>query len=183
MLLTMTVEDVDRDLETASADAVDALVRRHLRGVWRYCLMLGASPATCDDLAQEAFVIALQKGAAALDPAATGAFLRRTARFLFLRGRRRSARDPKLLDAIDELWARDHADDHGERAIAAARGCVELLDGRSRQAIQLTYGIGGTTAGGRDDVATKLGMKENGVKTLLQRTRKFLRECIERRLA
>lgn len=179
----MTVEDVAHELDAAPTDAADTLIRRHLRGVWRYCLMLGARPGTIDDLVQEAFVIALQKGAAGLEPAATGAFLRRTARFLFLRSQRRSAHDPKLLDAIDELWARDHDDDHGERAVAAARGCVELLDGRSKLAVEITYGIGGSPPGGRNDLATKLEMKENGVKTLLQRTRKFLRECIERRLS
>ena len=71
----------------------EALVNRHVRAVWRYLRMHGADPHEADDLTQEAFVVALQKGAAHLDPAATATFLRRTARFLFLRLRARRSRD------------------------------------------------------------------------------------------
>ena len=35
---------------------------------------------------------------------------------------------------------------------------------------------------GRAAAATELGMAENGIKTLLQRTRAILRDCVRRRL-
>ena len=56
-------------------------VERHLRSVWRYLRMQGADAHEADDLAQEAFVTAIRKGALHLDPPAAQVFLRRAARF------------------------------------------------------------------------------------------------------
>ncbi|HLQ37550.1 MAG TPA: hypothetical protein VK348_07100, partial [Planctomycetota bacterium] len=63
---------------------------------------------------------------------------------------------------------------------AALRACVERLDGRARRAVELSYGIGADDPSSRARVAVELGMKENGVKTLLQRVRQTLRECVQR---
>lgn len=164
----------------ASPDDAAALIERHLHGVWRYLRMHGADAHEADDLAQEAFVIALQKGAAALDPAATATFLRRTARFLFLRLRRDARPAVELADAVDALWARDCAHDDGDELVAALRRCVERLDGRAREAIARCYGIGRDTADARGAAADALGLAPDGLKTLLQRTRQLLRACIER---
>ncbi len=161
--------------------APEAVVERHLLATWRYLRMHGASPHEADDLAQEAFVIALQKRADALAPAATAAFLRRTARFLFLR-LRRDARDAvELADAVDALWAADCERDDGAGLLAALAACVDQLQDRARTAIACSYGIGGETPAARDAIARSLGMAPNGLKTLLQRTRQLLRACIERR--
>lgn len=163
---------------TARSD--EALVRQHLLAVWRYLRMHGASPHEADDLAQEAFVIALQKGAAELDPAATATFLRRTARFLFLR-LRRSRGAALLADAVDLLWARDGEADGGDGLVAALRHCVAALTPRARRAVELSYGLGADQPASRVRVATELGMTENGVKTLLQRGREQLRQCLRRK--
>jgi DNA-directed RNA polymerase specialized sigma24 family protein len=159
-----------------------ALIERHLLATWRYLRMHGASAHEADDLAQEAFVIALQKGAAELDPPATATFLRRTARFLFLRHRRDTWPAIELADAVDALWERDCSSDDGAGLLDALRGCVGELQGRARDAIERCYGLADEGPAARDEAARALGMEPNGLKTLLQRTRQVLRACIERRL-
>ncbi len=161
--------------------STDALVRRHVHGVWRYLRMHGADAHVADDLAQEAFVIALQRGAAQLEPAATAAFLRRTARFLFLRHLRDRDDAVQLADAVDELWQRDCAGDDGEALLDALRACVGELQGRAQRAVELCYGIGREAPRDRDAAAAELGLQPNGWKTLLQRVRQQLRTCLERR--
>lgn len=163
----------------------DSMVRAHLAWVWRYLRMHGATPHEADDLAQEAFVVALRKHATELEPAATAAFLRRTARFLFLRRRRQGIFEVSALDefanAVDATWDRDCRDDRGDGMLAALRVCVEVLEGRMRRAVELSYGWAGEGEASRARIASELGMTENGVKTLLQRVRQRLRECVTRR--
>lgn len=158
----------------------EAFVARHLRSVWRYLRMHGASPHEADDLTQEAFVTALQKGVLALDPPAAQVFLRRTARFAFLHHLRTRPADGALADAVDRLWQRDCEGDGGDDLLASLQDCLGRLDGRARLAIERCYGIGHREALPHDDVAVELGLLPNGLKTLLQRTRRLLRACIER---
>lgn len=155
-----------------------AWVGRHLRPVWRYLRMHGAAADAADDLAQEVFVVAWQKGAHGFEPAAAATFLRRTARFVFLRHLRDRRAAVELADAVDLLWQRDCAADGGAALVAALRECVARLDGRARRAVELSYG---SEAASRDDAAVELGLRPNGLKTLLHRVRQQLRACIERR--
>lgn len=160
-------------------------IHQHLPRVWRYLRMHGADAHAADDLAQEAFVIAIRKGALGFAPAATATFLRRTARFLFLRRCRDRRRAIELADHVDELWARDSAADAGDDLLVRLRACVERLPERSRRAVELSYGLGSARSS-TDDTSTRtavaqvLGLQENGLKTLLQRVRQQLRTCIER---
>lgn len=162
------------------ATPADATIRAHLHAVWRYLRMHGATPHEADDLAQEAFVIALQKGAADLDPAATATFLRRTARFLFLRLRGSRRDTVQLADAVDALWAADCAADGGDGKLAALRECLGRLTERAQRAVALSYGLGAGDSASRRDIGAALGLAPDGVKTLLQRVRQQLRACIER---
>ncbi|MCA8952942.1 MAG: sigma-70 family RNA polymerase sigma factor, partial [Planctomycetes bacterium] len=84
-------------------------------------------------------------------------------------------REALLLELGDRLWQRDCAADGGERWLAALRACVARLEGRPREVVRRFYGDGL----GRAEVAAAMGMKENGVKTLLQRVRVVLRRCVE----
>jgi len=168
----------------AQASAGD-LVQRHLRAVWRYLRTLGAPPDVADDLTQEAFVVALRRGASELPPAATATFLRRTARFLFLhhlRDRHRDAANAtELADAVDELFAREDAAGGSDEQLERLRACVASLPPRSRLAIERCYGLGADSDASRAAAATELGLQPNGLKTLLQRIRQALRDCLERR--
>ncbi len=162
-----------------ASDPREAVVSRHLRGVWRYLRMLGCTPDLADDLTQESFAIALTKGATDREPPATAAFLRQTARFLYLRTLARTREVETIADAADLLWQRDCEADEGDGLIDAVRRCVAELPERSRRAVQLSYGEGH----GRAEIARQLDIKENGVKTLMQRTRQALRECVQRRMS
>jgi len=161
-----------------ATSALDALVAAHQRALWRYLRLLGARGNEVDELLQDTFVVAWQQGVPA--GAAAGAFLRGIARNLWLRSRRAWARrrEAAVASAVEALWvATVRGDDDGGDTVEALRACMAQLAERPRRALERLYGDGMP----RRDVARELGMKDNGVKMLLQRTRQALRECIERR--
>jgi len=160
-------------------------IESHLKSVWRYLRMHGANPDEADDLTQETVATALRKGALKLEPKAARAFLREAARYAWLHHLRRARREPVLVEAVDDLWDRDAQHDGGEELLVNLRNCIDKLDERALQAIQLSYGIQDEGVGpdhslDRDQVAQVMGLRPNGLKTLLQRTRQALRECLER---
>jgi RNA polymerase sigma-70 factor (ECF subfamily) len=122
---------------------------------------------------------------------ATAAWLRKTARHLWLRSLGRRARERRLQDpqphghahpglpdaAIDEAWDRFRGDDEGETYLAALRHCLGRLKDRARRALELQFQDGLP----RREIAARMGLSDGGTKTLLARTRQALRECIERR--
>ena len=168
-----------------------AIVQRHQVGIWRYLRALGAAPQLAEELLQDTFVVAWQRGLEDRGDVAVATFLRRTARHLLLKNRRaQGRRDEMLADAVDRLWQRSGSDsgeqnsgeqDGGENWLAALRDCTQQLEDRSRTALNLCYGPD-AVRGGRDQAAKTLGMKPNGLKTLLQRVRSVLRDCIENKL-
>ena len=88
---------------------------------------------------------------------------------------------PELVAALDALDLRTRAelgDDGGDSRVQALRHCVERLPARSRQALELCYG-GEQLA--RPDVAARLGLGIEGLRSLLARLRTALKQCIERR--
>jgi len=155
-------------------------IHRHVAAVFRFVRALGAGRDLADDLTQEAFVVAWQKGKHALPPPALATFLRRTARYLWLVHCRRERRAEAAIAVVAErLWEQDCAHDDGERWLLATRTCVGRLRGRPARAVAIAYG----EEQSRRAIARELGMQENGVRTLLARTRQWLAECIRRRLA
>lgn len=168
------------DAPRMTSPAIDlaALVRRHQLGLWRYLRALGAPPELAEDVLQDTFLVAMRRLRDDRGDAAAVAFLRHTARHLYLRRRRDQGRRETLLAEAAELWWADAcAHDDGDGWLAALRECVAALDGRAREVVQRFYGDGLA----RDEVAAAMGMKETGVKTLLQRVRAVLRDCIERK--
>jgi len=156
-----------------------SVIRRHQLGLWRYVRSLGAPADLAEDVMQDTFLVAMRRLHEDRGEGATAAFLRQTARHLFLRRRRDQGRREELLVELADRWWHEHAAaDDGERWLAALRACVSTLDGRAREVVQRFYGDDLD----RSATAAAMGMKENGVKTLLQRVRALLRECIERRL-
>ena len=151
-------------------------IERHARGVFRFVRALGAPRDVAEELTQEAFAVAWQKGKHGLPPAALGAFLRRAARLAWLELRRDRGREEAAITALAlRAWEREVAGD-GEELVAAARRCVERLRGRAAVAVQLAYGGGASRA----QIAAATGLLPNGVKTLLARTRRWLAQCIGR---
>ena len=177
-------QHIDARKPAACPPAVDgdlaALVREHQSVVWRYLRLLGADPHEADDLMQEAFLLAaehLRRGERLREPRA---FLRTLARNLLIGSRRRASRrapDVPWADAVDELLqAQPEALE--DRRLALLRECVGRLGGRMREAVQLHHVDGVSCA----DVAARMGLGANGLKSLLLRARNALRECVQGKL-
>ena len=158
------------------------LVRDRQAEVWRYLRYLGADAVESDDLTQETFLALARADFVEQSAAQTAGYLRTVARRQLLMLRRKQKRRGELvdLDTAETVWAdamwrdRTHSDQWDDH-VDAARGCAEKLEGRARQAIDLTYSKNAS----REVIAESLGMTADGVKTLLRRTRQKLRECIE----
>jgi RNA polymerase sigma-70 factor (ECF subfamily) len=147
---------------------------------WRYLRALGASRVEADDLAQETMLVAcrieLPDG-----HERRAAFLRGIARNLWLRSRRwwQRRRECEIATAVDQLWVDTAARDAGDELVDRLQHCLDELQPRARQALELHYRDGLDWR----SVATRIGMKPNGTKTLAQRARQALRTCIDRRNA
>ncbi len=165
---------IDSDLDIMS------LVKNHQASVWRYLRLLGCDPATAEDLTQETFLAVYYRPFELRSTASSAAYLRRVARNLFLKERRGLARRPAQcdLDAADAVFETRSGEDEGEAYRESLRACLRDLSERSRTALDLRYGAKIE----RTEIARRLGMKDQGVKTLLQRAKQALRECIERRV-
>lgn len=173
----------------AETDVV-RLVRAHQAEVWRYVRYLGASAELADDLVQEAFLQLLRAPFVERTPAATSAWLRTVVRNLYVKSFRRPPFASAELDAIEATWtgfvgggtegdgaSGDGAANASGEALARLRQCLEQLDGRARSVVAWHY----EERRSRADIAGRLGIGEDGVKSLLRRTRALLKACVERR--
>lgn len=163
---------------------ISDLVLAHQAGLWRYLRFLGADEGEADDLTQETFLAVLKQPFEDRGPAAAGAYLRAVARNLFLMAVRKSGRDPSQrgpaladLELAEEVWAK-HARDGGNAYLDALAECLETLAGRARSVVEMRY----RDERSRDEIAQALEMTEDGIKTLLRRTRETLRRCVERKI-
>ena len=158
-----------------------SLVERHKAGVWRYVRFLGADTTEADDLTQETFCALARGQFVERDERQTAGYLRVVARnqLLALRWRQNREVSTVELEAADSVWAATAGPDGSlMNYLDALRDCVDQLEGRARQAVDLHY----HDHAGREAIATQLGMQADGVKTLLRRTRELLRECVERKI-
>lgn len=154
-------------------------MRSHQGWVWRYLVFLGADAALADDLTQETFVTVLGREQR-IAPRARRSYLRRTAKSLFIKARRRR----KPVGLVDEQVAEVAFDlfcgnDDGNGYLDALRQCLAQLDPRQRQALDWVYAEGIR----RIEVGRRLGLSEGGIKSFLRRTYARLRHCVERRLS
>lgn len=157
-------------------------VASQLRGVLQYLEMLGCDHATAADMAQEVFLVFWRKRFAQRGPDLQR-LLRRIARDLWISDRRRRARwdqgSRAWVDAVDAAWSDGHVGAWDDDALDALRRCRAELEGRARKAVEWFYERGLCRA----ETAERMGLKETGLKTLLQRVRARLRECVRRRAA
>lgn len=151
----------------------------HQAMVWRFLRYLGAGAELAEDLAQEVFVAALDKGLPQ-DDRDPGPWLRATARNLWVDHQRRLRRRPGLasLEDVESAWLSAAGNDGGEARKRALESCLGELDRRARDAVEMRY----ARQEGRAAMAAALGVSEAGVKALLRRIRHALRRCIERRM-
>lgn len=169
---------------TTVKDAADidlaALVREHQANLWRYLRYLGADASEADDLVQETFLAVVRKPFEQRCERSTAAYLRTAARRQLLMSRRQQRRqlDSVQLDTAELVWSR-MVDDDSRSLIDSLQQCLESINGRASQALDLFYRDGLS----RESLATQLGMKPDGVKTLLRRTRDALRDCIQRKVS
>lgn len=158
--------------DSEDVTAFSDFVQRHQRMVWRYLRLLGAEEDEADDLLQETF-LRIDDSENIESPAA---FLRSVARHLLLSARRAARRRPPTIEwttAVDHLIARDPAMIEDVR-IVALRDCVARLNDRARHAVELHYLQGQDF----ETVSQTLGLRHNGLKTLLARARQWLRDCL-----
>jgi RNA polymerase sigma-70 factor, ECF subfamily len=158
-----------------------ALMREHQAGIWRYLRALGAEPALADDLTQDTFLAVLRKPFEQRSRPETVGYLRMVARNLLLNERRRNGRELSNgdIERLHERYAQLAGTGDGEAIVAALRECLETVESKARQALDMQYRDGSARAA----IAEALDMTADGIKTLMKRTRARLRKCVERRLA
>lgn len=168
--LQRPVDDAPPEREAGPWPAQDlAAVRRYLR-------FLGAARPEIDDLAQEVLLAAVRSFGAAIPPLPWLLVAARHALLAHLRrlGRRREVAD---LDRLAAAWTVQMGNDGGAERRAALAQCLQSLPERSRLVVELRYRDGWS----RDAIAARTGLGVEGVKSLLDRVRRALGECIERR--
>lgn len=154
--------------EAGAIDCHRAEVRRYLR-------FLGCPEQGLDDLAQETLLAGLQRwptGDAPL-PWLLAIARNQLRKLLRDRGRRRELAD---VERLDSLW-QEHVVEHGNPMRDALQQCLAQLAPRSRDALRMRYAEGLDRA----EIAARLGLSAEGVKSMLTRVRAWLANCVERR--
>jgi RNA polymerase sigma-70 factor (ECF subfamily) len=155
------------------------LVREHQRDVWRYLRFLGAARDDADDLTQETFLAVAKANFQRRSRTETSAYLRTVARNQLLMLRRREGRriTTTSFDAAEAIWVANHPQGDSHLLLDALTACLEQLQGRSREAVWQFYREGRS----REELAARLHITAQGVKTLLRRTRDILKRCIQQK--
>lgn len=168
-------------LSTPKGERLEALVLAHQGYVRGYLSVLGCPGRLLDDLSQEVFLSLLRSGFVERGPGQSKAYLRKVARHLLLKTLRRERRLPSEedLDAAEAAWDGFARDDDGEGYLDALRACLARLEERVRGILHLCYG----EEVGRAAIGARVGLSEEGVKSVLARAKRSLRACVERRLA
>jgi len=162
------------------AHEVERLVQLHQGAVRGFLAYLGCPPDRVDDLVQDVFLSFLSARFEDRGEASTRAFLRRIARNLFLKTMRRERRQVALADPVgaEVAWEQFEDEDGGTGYLDALKRCLEHLGPRPLEILRMRY----ESRVRLSSVAKRLGMTESGVKSVLVRSKRKLRDCVERRL-
>ncbi|MDC1142859.1 sigma-70 family RNA polymerase sigma factor [Planctomycetota bacterium] len=154
------------------------LMQAHQTGIWRFLRALGADVTLADDLTQEVFLSVLRKPFEQRSETSTRAYLRTVARNLLYKARRNAGREVGM-EELETLEAKfdELVKDDGSDLQAALLECLKQLEAKPREALDLQYRDNLQ----RQQIATKLDMTDDGVKTLLRRTKARLKKCVELR--
>lgn len=170
---------VPPDCETQHEAGSGALVRAlagQAPGVRRYLRVLGCAPGRIDDVIQELCVVALERGFEFRGNAAAGAWLRATAKRLFL-AQCRSGRRRREVEIADEVWLAQCGETDGSGYVDALRDCLAQVTPEQRELLEAA-GDGDSRA----ELARRFARRPEGIKSALRRLRALLRECVERKL-
>ena len=164
---------------TPAAVDVEALVHRHQGAVRGFLRYLGCPRPLLDDLVQETFLSVLSSPFEDRGERSTAAFLRTVARNHFLKAMRKERRQPLVTDfaGAEGAWLEFQGEDGGHTYLAILRQCLASLQGRAAEVLRLRYG----ESLRRTAIADRCDLTESGVKSILVRARRKLRECVERR--
>jgi RNA polymerase sigma-70 factor (ECF subfamily) len=156
------------------------LIETYQAGVWRYLRAMGCEAALAEDLTQETFLAVLQRPFNDVSPAATSAYLRKTALNLLISHERRAGRVRAVdnIELLDQTWTRWAGDDDGEAVLQLLRNCLGRLTPRARMALEMRF----REEHSRAEIAAALEISEHGAKNLMQRAKQQLRDCIESKL-
>ncbi|MBM3998073.1 MAG: sigma-70 family RNA polymerase sigma factor [Planctomycetes bacterium] len=157
------------------------LIQDHQLGLWRYLRALGCAREVADDLAQETFLIVLQRPFQDYSEVATRAYLRKVAYNLLVTQQRRAGRVVAVenIEQYERDWNRWAGDGDGEDALRALRGCLKVLGPRALHALKMRF----EERRSRQEIADALQMTEHGAKNLMQRAKKKLRDCVEGKIS
>ncbi len=160
----------------SAAPTTEEIIRAHQDGVWRFLVSIGCEPALADDLTQETFLSVLRGGFRYEGPRETTAWLLRVAKNLFIdHVRKRKAVLGIDLAQADARWQEFDDETPFDRRVQWLRDCLGELGERAREAVRQRYELNLA----REDMAKRLGIAPDGVKTLLARIRQKLRECVQ----
>ncbi|MCA8935824.1 MAG: RNA polymerase sigma factor [Planctomycetes bacterium] len=170
--MAMTTADPTIDLA--------ALMREHQAGVWRFLRALGCETNLADDLTQETFLAVFKSPFEQRSRGQTVAYLRIVAKNLFLKSRRKDGRQVVMaeMEHLESQWSELAGEEDGAELANALRECLKQIDEKPRQALDLQYKEGKQ----RVEIAKAMGMTDDGIKTLLRRTKARLKKCMELRV-
>jgi len=157
------------------------LIQAYQAGIWRYLRALGCESSLAEDLTQDTFLAVLQRPFNDVSPAATSAYLRKTALNLLISHERRAGRVRAVedIEQLDRTWTRWAGDDDGEAVLNHLRDCLDRLTDRARLALEMRF----RSDASRGEIATALEITQHGAKNLMQRAKQQLRECVEGKLS
>ena len=157
------------------------LIQAYQAGIWRYLRALGCESSLAEDLTQDTFLAVLQRPFNDVSPAATSAYLRKTALNLLISHERRAGRVRAVedIEQLDRTWTRWAGDDDGEMVLSHLRDCLDRLTDRARMALEMRF----RGDASREVIAAALEITQHGAKNLMQRAKQQLRDCVEGKLS
>ena len=166
------VADLVRAARRGDAAATEELIRRHLRAAYAVALAVLNRPADAEDIAQDAFLVAIERLDECRDPARFSGWLVQIVRH-------------RALHAVDKRRLRDPVDEAGE-IVAHVPASDVVLRGHLLAALAtltpvqrevvLLHDLDGWT---HAEIADALGLTENNCRQHLFTARKALRARLE----
>lgn len=171
-------------MQALSNHELSELLRSEAPDLVGFLCMLTGSRTVAEDLFQETCLSAWSLKERFTRGTDFGAWVRTIARFQVLRHHRRQARlggrdfPPEVLEDLQRAWEEPPRDDLLKRRAQALRKCLELLEQPQRDLLQKHYYLHWS----HQRIASESRRTEGGVKMLLLRLRRKVRDCIENRV-